>query len=488
MFGELYFQATDTIKFTVGLRYNDDKKKTSDTSVLFNSLNVCSTLSPTGAFNGFLQGCGTGQPTPGIQWQRSTLASYYTTAFTGGAVPPTADALALANYYGVNTKFNAALAAGGPLAAFNAINTLNGVPPVPGFNEQRILTGSPSEADWQETTGRGVVDWQYSDHGMLYASYSRGYKPGGFNPPLNASFVASTTAKYTFEPEKVDAFEIGSKHTFMDGCAAGERRDFLLRLPGPADDADREQHVDQRQHGCRDLRCRTRGVLLSRAGSKGSRSTSRTRICMRRSMIRRRSTRWIGLLAIRTSSRSRTSIRVRTPASTSSRTGRRSRRRSSTPRMRNAGRSARRTTRPAACARPGGAGAPYRSSQQTRRRCIRPSMACAIPAYMSKSFLQGQGVTVSDGFDTDLDGNRLPQSPEHKFHIGVAYTISTSFATITPRIDYAWQDESYAREFNTRRRQDRLVGPGRTHRSSPRRSMVAGSAARSSATSGTKTT
>ncbi len=73
----------------------------------------------------------------------------------------------------------------------------------------------------------------------------------------------------------------------------------------------------------------------------------------------------------------------------------------------------------------------------------------ALPAYMSKSFPQSQGVTVSDGFDTDLDGNQLPQSPEHKLHIGVAYTINTSFATITPRVDYAWQDESYAREFNT---------------------------------------
>ena len=44
VFGELYFQATDRIKFTAGLRYNDDKKETQDTSALFNSLNVCTTL------------------------------------------------------------------------------------------------------------------------------------------------------------------------------------------------------------------------------------------------------------------------------------------------------------------------------------------------------------------------------------------------------------------------------------------------------------
>ena len=40
IFGELYYQATDRLKFTAGLRFNEDNKEISDTSVLFNSANV----------------------------------------------------------------------------------------------------------------------------------------------------------------------------------------------------------------------------------------------------------------------------------------------------------------------------------------------------------------------------------------------------------------------------------------------------------------
>ena len=91
-----------------------------------------------------------------------------------------------------------------------------GVPPVPQLNELRNLTGSPDKADWQETTGRVGVDWQLTDNNLVYAQYTKGYKPGGFNPPLSPDFVASTTAAYTFEPEKVNAYEIGSKNTLFD--------------------------------------------------------------------------------------------------------------------------------------------------------------------------------------------------------------------------------------------------------------------------------
>src|SRR3546814_14574039 len=40
---------------------------------------------------------------------------------------------------------------------------------------------------WGEYTGRAGLDWQpdlgFTDHTLLYASYSRGYKAGGINPP-----------------------------------------------------------------------------------------------------------------------------------------------------------------------------------------------------------------------------------------------------------------------------------------------------------------
>ncbi len=66
---------------------------------------------------------------------------------------------------------------------------------------------------FQRLTGRAVVDYKITPDNLIYASYSRGYKSGGINPPLSPVFAVPTT----FAPEKVDAFEIGSKNTFGNG-------------------------------------------------------------------------------------------------------------------------------------------------------------------------------------------------------------------------------------------------------------------------------
>ncbi|HEX7849076.1 MAG TPA: TonB-dependent receptor [Sphingomonas sp.] len=63
-------------------------------------------------------------------------------------------------------------------------------------------------------TGRAVLDYKITPNNLIYASYSRGYKSGGINPPLSPVFAVPTS----FAPEKVDAFEIGSKNTFMNGA------------------------------------------------------------------------------------------------------------------------------------------------------------------------------------------------------------------------------------------------------------------------------
>lgn len=65
-----------------------------------------------------------------------------------------------------------------------------------------------------EFTGRAVLDWQVSSNNLIYASYSRGYKSGGINPPLQPVFAVPET----FAPEFVNAFEIGTKNTFAGGA------------------------------------------------------------------------------------------------------------------------------------------------------------------------------------------------------------------------------------------------------------------------------
>ncbi|WP_338426055.1 TonB-dependent receptor [Sphingopyxis kveilinensis] len=70
------------------------------------------------------------------------------------------------------------------------------------------------DVKFNKLTGRAVIDFKITDDNLLYASYSRGYKSGGINPPLQPIFAVPES----FRPEQVDAFEIGSKNTFDNGA------------------------------------------------------------------------------------------------------------------------------------------------------------------------------------------------------------------------------------------------------------------------------
>jgi outer membrane receptor protein involved in Fe transport len=88
------------------------------------------------------------------------------------------------------------------------------------------------DQEWLEWTGRFVANWSpkidFTDQSMFYASYSRGYKAGGANPPgpvlLNADvFNASSNVSFPvhpfdFKPEFVNAFELGTKNAMLDGA------------------------------------------------------------------------------------------------------------------------------------------------------------------------------------------------------------------------------------------------------------------------------
>ena len=166
-FGELYWQVRDDTKLTLGLRYTDDRKRFTDVP------------------------------------SQVLLA--------GGAI------------------------AGGTVSAGYPSN---------GIIDQR----------WGEWTGRMVLDWKpvltFTDETLIYGSYSRGYKGGGANPPrpgfasleqnreaLRAEgepeavidsyeqfglipILQLTAVEYgpTFEPEFINAFEVGTKNTMMGGA------------------------------------------------------------------------------------------------------------------------------------------------------------------------------------------------------------------------------------------------------------------------------
>ncbi len=114
-----------------------------------------------------------------------------------------------------------------------------------GYPVDRVLNQK-----WGEFTGRLGLDWQpelsFTDHTLIYGFYSRGYKAGGANPPppgfattdqlVSGGFVDPaivplyemlgilpvlelTGVNYgpTFEPEFVNALEIGTKNVLMGG-------------------------------------------------------------------------------------------------------------------------------------------------------------------------------------------------------------------------------------------------------------------------------
>jgi len=64
-----------------------------------------------------------------------------------------------------------------------------------------------------------VLDWtpkfDFTDYTLIYASYSKGYKAGGSNPGVQANNLSGLAL--TYAPETINAYEIGTKNTLLDG-------------------------------------------------------------------------------------------------------------------------------------------------------------------------------------------------------------------------------------------------------------------------------
>ncbi|WP_205599595.1 TonB-dependent receptor [Sandarakinorhabdus rubra] len=160
IFGEAYFNFTDTLKLTAGLRYNNDDK----------FVRARSTLVTSGGF---------------------------------GIIP------------------------------FNFRGDVFNSPGAATYDADGLAPGrqlfSEKSAKFSEFTGRVVLDWQVTDDNLLYASYSRGYKSGGINPPLQ---IIIPGVGDTFNPEFIDAFEVGSKNSFLDGTLRANLTAFYYKYKG----------------------------------------------------------------------------------------------------------------------------------------------------------------------------------------------------------------------------------------------------------------
>lgn len=77
------------------------------------------------------------------------------------------------------------------------------------------LTTAPNDpsAKWDEFTPKLGVRYRLDDDAMVYATYSKGYRSGGFNGRVDE--LASATVPYN--PETVDNYELGFKSEWANG-------------------------------------------------------------------------------------------------------------------------------------------------------------------------------------------------------------------------------------------------------------------------------
>ncbi len=172
IFGEAYIDLSDQLKLTLGARYNNDEKFVRARSTL------ASFLAPFTATSAF--------------------ASPFVNGYAVTGAPPTSRL----------TPFDA-----DPKTACSITSTTTSGILTPA-NTTGCEPWQERKVKFDEITGRVVLDYQITPDNLLYASYSRGYKSGGINPPLQPVFAVPEA----FTPELIDAFEIGSKNVFGNGA------------------------------------------------------------------------------------------------------------------------------------------------------------------------------------------------------------------------------------------------------------------------------
>jgi iron complex outermembrane recepter protein len=137
-FGEVYFDLSDTVRLTAGLRYSDEKKGD------YNELNF---------------------------------------VLAGGANPASEVLQGLFGNIDYDNCF-----------------------PSPAFCPFQSRTDSQS---WDAWTPKFGIDWKPNDNVLIYASYTEGFKSGGYNDyqPTNP----------VYGPETIESIEVGAKTDWLDG-------------------------------------------------------------------------------------------------------------------------------------------------------------------------------------------------------------------------------------------------------------------------------
>ncbi len=96
-----------------------------------------------------------------------------------------------------------------------------------GFATAEYISDSKS---WSDTTGKFALTYTPDDDSILFASYTQGFKSGGFgsfwiedaqgNPPAYETGITQADGYRpgAFKPEEMDSFEVGYKTSYMNGA------------------------------------------------------------------------------------------------------------------------------------------------------------------------------------------------------------------------------------------------------------------------------
>ena len=388
-FGELYYDINDRTKLTIGLRRNEDNKFVNDT-------------------NPFLDAAFINPANPGLGYSREAAFAQ------GGDTYNTARA----ELFGATSLFEAAVGTA-PLSA-ERLAASAAIPLVPQPGERRQLTGSPQDFTWEETTGRIGIDYQLSEDSLLYAFYSVGYKPGGANPPVSEAFQGAL--KFDFDQEEISSIEIGSKNTLLDGTMKLNGSLFFydyegLQITRIANNSSINDNIDADIWGA-EIEFEWYPDMLPGVTLDGSYSYLNTEVASGSESVDP-TNRTAGLAEW-------TTVNEFVPGPTAGL---------------NYVVNTQEFTDNLAALTAAGAAPPIPGTVR----------ANGLPAYLNRAGATAFGVTSSNGIVQDLGGNTLPSSPEHTLKLGMAYAFDAPIldGDLILRLDYYWQDDMYAREFNT---------------------------------------
>lgn len=455
VYGEFYYDMTDTTQLTLGLRYNEDSRTTDDTSILLNALNHVPLLQASvyPGVRAHVAGV-LGVPVEFVPLETALQAAYAagllhpnhlvnvnaasrifwsrTSNLLLGPFASGPPEVALALYYGVSQEeIDAAL----QTAAYSPerVAISQRVPIAPAFGEARGLTNSPDSGSWTALTGRAALDIRLNEDVMVYGSLSSGYKPGGMNAAIPQQFQG--TSGFTFDREDVTAIEVGTKSYWFDRRLNLNGSFFTYQYEGLQvtrikNNSAINENIDANIWGFEAEGWFTidgmPNLIVDYAYSYLNTAVDGS---MSLDPLNRTAGNddWIVLNNVDPGVLTGINFIAR---------------------------KAHITNEVVAAALARGATADIRNGL-TAVSVSYPvnEFGVSIPAYFSRAFLDALGVETSDGLPSDLDGNSLPNSPEHTFKIGLTYSTDSPFGMLNGKLslrwDYYWQSESYSREFNT---------------------------------------